>query len=68
MWVKLLMGDNNLNNIAKIFFSNVHNHIEEKKLTILQKLNKYFTLKKHFFSRFNESIIEFTLNWIPFMK
>jgi len=62
MWVKLLMGDNNLNNIAKIFFSNVHNHIEEKKLTILQKLNKYFTLKKHFFSRFNESIIEFTLN------
>ncbi len=47
MWVKLLMGDYNLNNIAKILIKNVHNHIEKKKLTILQKLNIYFTPNKY---------------------
>jgi hypothetical protein len=37
------MGDSNSNNIATNFIFNVQNHIEEKKLTIFQKLNIYFT-------------------------
>jgi hypothetical protein len=43
IWAKLLMGDKNLNNITNVFFLIVKNHIKEKKLTILQKLNIYFT-------------------------
>jgi hypothetical protein len=31
MWIKLFMGDYNLNNIAKVFLKIVHNHIEDKK-------------------------------------
>jgi len=30
MWVKLLMGDYNLNNTQKVFLKIIHNHIEEK--------------------------------------
>jgi hypothetical protein len=43
------MGDNNLNNIAKIFFSNVHNHIEEKKTSNSSKIEQIFYIKKTFF-------------------
>jgi len=42
MWVKLLMGDNNLNNIAKKININVHNHIQEKKTYNSSKIEQIF--------------------------
>jgi hypothetical protein len=45
MWVKLLMGDYNLNNIAKILIKNVHNHIEKKKTYNSSKIKYIFYTK-----------------------
>ncbi len=63
MWVKLLMNDYNLNNITKKKIKKLNIiKLKEKKLTILEKLNIYFTQQKYLFFKFNEITLEFTLN------
>ncbi len=62
MWVKLLMGDNNSNNITNSFFQLYKIILRKTKLLILQNLNIYFTQQKYICYRFNESTFEFTLN------
>jgi hypothetical protein len=63
------MNDYNLNNITKKKIKKLNIiKLKEKKLTILEKLNIYFTQQKYLFFKFNEITLEFTLNWIPFTK
>jgi len=46
IWVKLLMGDNNLNNIVKVYFLIVQNHIEETKIYNSSKIEYiFYTIK-----------------------
>jgi hypothetical protein len=52
MWVKLLMGDNNLNNIA-IYFLIAQNHIEEKKTYNFSKIENIFYTIKNIYQIFN---------------
>ncbi len=57
------MNDYNLNNITKKKIKKLNIiKLKEKKLTILEKLNIYFTQQKYLFFKFNEITLEFTLN------